>query len=603
MIKQTRTIRVATIEFLFSVETKGDVEPTLRLEAVPVADLADTHLVRLAVEAPDQQSFAITDLSVEWTVPVVDMHGLYFGGNPTTELAHLPFWKRTKQIASNNGFPYISLIHRSGNSRAAFGFFDQLTETMLSAELRESTRCYHFRLQKPSNKDSNGQTIPAHGRWEEVMFVSTAQQWWPEVLKDYVRLVDEETKLPKMPVPEFAYDPVFCTWTAIHHDVSHEWVMRNAPLAAELGFKTWLTDDGWFTGKAKFANYQYVGDWEPFAPKFPDFKAHVNAVQALGFRYVLWIAPFMIGKSSEAAKRYANLLTTGREALEMENLSVWHAETREIIRDLCERLVRDYDLDGLKIDFLDSVPVDSKRIEGADAETLGASFFNTMQAAIEPLIEQNPGFLVEFRNPYANLASRAYGNIYRSSDVPMNFLLNRWQAALLRLLVPDRAVHLDPAIWHPNDSDENVAVHLINLIVSVPMVSVELDEYPKSHLDLIRYWIAFYDAHRDAIVHGDFKPVIRQAHIPAIYFTGKTETIVGLYEDVPISLDGVKDNVWILNASTRPCVDLSTPTIVGTRKTITRDKFGRVVTEQNMEFPAAELAVEVGGSIEIKASL
>src|SRR5262249_17718653 len=155
------------------------------------------------------------------------------------------------------------------------------------------------------------------------------------------------------------------------------------------------------------------------------------------------------------------------------------------------------------------------------------------------------------------LASRAYANIYRSSDVPINFTLNRWQAVMLRLLTPDRAVHLDPAIWHPNDSDANVAVHLINLLVSVPMVSIELDQYPKSHLDLVRHWIGFYREHRDTIIRGDFKPTLTPGLIPIIRFVGDSETIIGLYADVPVTVESLKQKTWLLNASTKPYIDIS----------------------------------------------
>jgi alpha-galactosidase len=170
---------------------------------------------------------------------------------------------------------------------------------------------------------------------------------------------------------------------------------------------------------------------------------------------------------------------------------------------------------------------------------------------------------------------------------------------MLRLLTPDRALHMDPALWHPTETDENVAVHLINLIAAVPMVSIELDQYPQTHLDMIRYWIGFYNTHRDTIINGEFKPVLRQAYIPAIYFVGKDETLIGLYEDVPISLDGVKGTLWILNASTRPQIDLSGAQFTGEHIVVTRDKFGRVAAEQPVIFPVQQLAVEVGGSIQI----
>ena len=250
-----------------------------------------------------------------------------------------------------------------------------------------------------------------------------------------------------MPVLEHAFDPVFCTWTAIHHDVSQEWVQRNARLAADLGFGTWLTDDGWFTDKAACADYGHAGDWEPCITKFPDFAGHVRAVQEMGLRYVLWVAPFMIGDESGAAKRYA---------------------------------------------------------------------------------------------------------------------------------------------------------HLINTIVSVPMVSVELDRYPQSHLDLIRTWIGFYLAHRDTIVHGAFAPEFHLGRVPLIRFTGKAERIIGLYDDVAFPLGEGPTPLWILNASPHPFVTLLPDGFAGPHTVITRDKFGNVVAQETVTFPTPRLKVEVGGSLEMR---
>jgi hypothetical protein len=70
-------------------------------------------------------------------------------------------------------------------------------------------------------------------------------------------------------------------------------------------------------------------------------KAHVNAVQALSFRYLLWVSPFMVGDESEAAKHCADLLTSGQERERFKNLSPQRPETRRIVGELMERLVRD----------------------------------------------------------------------------------------------------------------------------------------------------------------------------------------------------------------------------------------------------------------------
>jgi alpha-galactosidase len=599
-MKQSKTVRAVGIDFLFRIETQNHAQPELNIEVVPVSEIADTFLLRLTVDVPNHQMFVLRDLSIEWAIPITDMHGLYFGGNPMAELSYLPFWQINKQTCANRGVPYISLLNRNGENRAAFGLFDQITETNLTAELSEITRCYTFRIQKPANKDSAGQTIHVDGRWEETLFVSKAQQHWPDVLQGYVRVSDEANRPAKMPVPDHAFDPVFCTWTAIHHDISHDWILRNARLAADLGFRTWITDDGWFIENGRFADYSKVGDWTPFTGKFPDFAGHVRLVQELGLRYILWVAPFMVGKDSKAAQRYKHLLTTGQERNNFNNLSPWHQETPQIVGSLLERLIRDYNLDGLKIDFLDSISLHGLRPENANGETLGRSIYGLMLGVTKRLLAINPGLLIEFRNSYTNLASRSYANIYRSSDVPINFAMNRWQAVMLRLLTPDRAVHLDPALWHYDDSDVNVAVHLINLLVGVPMVSIELDQYPQSHIDLIRHWIGFYNAHRDTFVHGEFKPALRMGYIPAVYFHGEKETIIALYEDIPVRLPKDMETIWLLNASTQPIIVLQESDLGGIYAAVVRDKYGSIIAQETVHLPQAQLNVEVGGSIELK---
>ena len=222
---------------------------------------------------------------------------------------------------------------------------------------------------------------------------------------------------------------------------------------------------------------------------------------------------------------------------------------------------------------------------------------------MEQIAAVRPGFLIELRNRYTNLAARRYGNLYRASDVPLNFAWNRWQVVLARLLAPDRAVHLDPGLWHPDDTDENVAVQLINLICSVPMVSIELERYPQSHIDLIREWIGFYQAHRQTIVHGSFEPTFRLGHVPLIRFTSADERIIGVYDDIAFALGGGPQPLWVLNASTRPYLDLLPDANAGARRITQYDKFGRIVGQANIHFPVARLAVEVGGRVEIRAEM
>jgi alpha-galactosidase len=595
LIATSHTFDVAGTAVTVSAATDAVITIRTEMESSPAG--TDSHVIRLIL-ASSQERFNLSGLTIEWAVPVIGMHGFYFGGNPRETMSHLPFWQVAKTVGANRGVPFAALIDRENKNRFAFGLANQLTETHFRAYLSEMTGCYHFTVTRPVTEGEGDSFIPVTGRWVETIFISTQRRSWPEVLRVYAGLVDATMGNRQLPVPDAAYAPVFCTWYAIHHDVNDAWSRRQAAIAADLGFGTWITDDGWFIERGDFADYSLVGAWEPYPDKFPDFRAHVAAIQELGLRYLLWVSPFMVGTGSTAHDRYRHLLIPGQERERFDNLSPWEPDTAEIVRNLLVRLVTEYGLDGLKIDFLDSVRDYQGRSAGALGESFGERFYRIMAGAMDAVEDVHPGILIEFRNSYSNLASRRYANLYRSSDVPFNALLNRWQAVMLRLLALGVAVHLDPVIWHPDESDEDVAVHLINGIASVPTISIDLERYPERHLQLIRHWLGFYNRHRRTLVHGDFNPVLRLGHVPSIVFSSDEETIIALYDDVPVAIEPAP-RLWLINASTRPYLDVSDCALGGTRRAVERDKFGQVVAEREMDFPQARLAVEIGGTLEI----
>ncbi len=579
------------IEYTINIDIPNPEAASVQIEAVAKKELPDTSIVKISVHRKSGQPLSDGKLSIRWELPVIDMHGmLYFPPSPE-DMSRLPFWWGHKVSCANASLPFFVFYNRNSHNRFAFGLLNQVVETSFDFEMSELKASYFFQVQSPIISGLNG-------TWEGELYLSRANLPWQKIVSDYTGFVDASWPQTRLEVPSEAFNPVFCTWTAIHHNVDQEWVLKNASLAAELGFKTWITDDGWFTENASFADYSYTGDWKPASKKFPDFAGHVQQVQKMGFKYLLWVAPFMIGQSSAAAKTYAHLLQKPIERLNFANLTPWKEEVSQIIGGLLENLMNLYNLDGFKLDFIDSVS-SGEMPENADYDSAGEGVYKILSEAVDRLIHIKEDVLIEFRNPYANLTSRRYANLYRASDVPVNFPLNRWQVALERLLTPDRAVVLDPALWHPNDTDENVAVTLINTIVSVPMVSVDLQKYPKTYLDLIRYWIGFYLEHLETIIHGEFHPEFLRGFLPVIRFTGQKERIIGVYEDYPIQLNEGPLPLWILNASSRPFIDVLPNTFSGMHLVITRDKFGNITSRKSMQFPISCLFVEVGGSLEI----
>jgi hypothetical protein len=76
-------------------------------------------------------------------------------------------------------------------------------------------------------------------------------------------------------------------------------------------------------------------------------------------------------------------------------------------------------------------------------------------------------------------------------------------------------------------------------------------------------------------------------------------TTIGLYGSIPVELKAEPTPLWILNASSRPYVDLLPNEFCGSHNVVTRYKFGQAVKLEPIIFPVTRLEVEIGGSLEI----
>ena len=158
--------------------------------------------------------------------------------------------------------------------------------------------------------------------------------------------------LTAFPVAEEATEPVFSTWYASLQNVSDRDLARQTEKIAELGCKSVFIDDGW----QQFAHgrgYEGCGDWIPDAAKFPDMASTVKRFRQAGLSTVLWIAPLLLGKESEVFPRLACYapIFNGNFGSNFYVLDPRRRVVRDYVAEVCNRLVNDYGIAGLKIDF------------------------------------------------------------------------------------------------------------------------------------------------------------------------------------------------------------------------------------------------------------
>lgn len=557
-----------------------------------------THRVEIVISG--DQPATVSTVTVAATVSTANCRGVYIGADPHLEFGYLPHWPIAKEVSAHRGVPIAALVDHNAMALFAMGLLDQDSDAIVHAQLSEMDQCYHLAIERPPGSRIDGSavatTVPAGHT--EVVYVLTRPHEFPQLLADYAECATAHTGIAPRPVPAHAFLPVYCTWTAVHHEVNHEWAAHTARTAYNLGFRTWITDDGWHHPNGTFGSYSDIGHWQPDPTKFPDFSAHVREIQSLGMAYMLWVAPFMLG--SEQTRYPAGAVSTqpGHPGAAFDLIDPEDPQAAEHVVTLLAGLVRQYGLDGLKIDFLDSL---SARRHGNFTAPVGPLVRDILHDALDPLLATNPDLLIEFRNNYANLSMTRFATHYRSSDLPVNYVLNRWQATFLRLLSPHLAVVTDPMLWPPNDSDINVSIHLINGLMAVPMVSIDFAQYPESHLAIIKHWMGYYTDNIDVLAHGQFAPTLRGSTIPVTICERDNHAIMAVFDDVPVSIPPAA-RVDILNAS--PTEDITIVSIPSSSPNVTIvNHFGQVIESTTWSDMPRRMMVPRGGRIELRDSI
>lgn len=336
-------------------------------------------------------------------------------------------------------------------------------------------------------------------------------------------------------VPPVAREAMYSTWYSDHQHVSAESVERHARAGAAYGCAAVIVDDGWQTDDTR-RGYAYCGDWEPTSQTFPDMTEHVRRVHELGLRYVLWIAPPLIGVHSKAWDRLQHRILGFADADVTAVLDPRYPEVREHLLECAIRPVRDWGVDGLKIDFIDSWAWDSPPpAPDADCESVDEGVELLLQAITDELKRLRPDVLIEFRQDYVHPRLWQFGTFMRAGDCALDPVENRVRTVDCRLLAGDRAVHSDMLLWPPSASVENVAQQFINALFSTPQVSMELDALSPEHEQVVRYWLGFMRDHADVLLDGVLLPSRPDARYTQVRATGASETVVAVFTNPVVS--------------------------------------------------------------------
>ncbi len=512
--------------------------------------------------------------SLEWSQPSIDIAGIW---TPLYDEDNVipPDWSdRHLESTLTRQAPVLTLFGHDDGNRLTFAVSDAMNPLRLSARIREEdARIYHaiefFTEPHPAITEY---TVEIRIDTRPVPFyeaIAAVAEWWASM-----------PVYEPADVPDAARQPMYSTWYSYHQSIDSESLLAEVDVASKLGFGAIIVDDGWQTTDAN-RGYAFTGDWQP--ERLTDIEAFVNAVHARGMKALLWYSLPFVGENSEAAKQFDGKYLRYRESLGAYVLDPRYPDVRRFLIDHYVRAVRDWGWDGLKLDFIDQFVSDETTeltaANGRDHASVYAAVDTLMTEVIDTLTAINPEVMIEFRQRYTGPAMRKYGNLFRATDIPNGAVTNRFRVANLRFLSGETAVHSDMFMWHPDEPAEVAALQFLNVLFSVPQLSVRLNEIPESHLEMIRHYTAYWNANRAVLLSGDFAAFGAMSRYPLLQATLGGRRIVAAYADRVIALDepGLV-SIDVVNAKRSRAVMIDAAGINGLFDVVVLDCFGEVAS-------------------------
>ncbi len=417
--------------------------------------------------------------------------------------------------------------------------------------------------------------------------------------------ISETAGLTPARVPEAAFEPLYSAWYSFHQNVHDTEIEAECAEAVKLGMKVLIVDDGWQTDDNN-RGYAYCGDWQISKKRFPDMAAHVAKVHALGMKYMIWYGVPMIGLKSQNYERFKGkyLWTQNDRWSGYSCLDPRFPEVRRFLCDIYAKAMKDWNLDGLKLDFIDAIgfrgadPAVKENYAGRDIKSLSEAVDQLMKDVYATLTAIKPDSLVEFRQGYIGPGIRQYGNMMRAADCPGDLLANRCRIANLRLTSGNTAVHADMLEWNVQETPERAARFVLSTMFGVIQYSVMLRTLPADHKRMIAHWLDFSQKHRDALLKGTFRPRHFEAFYPLIEAENAQERIIGVYNDVVFADCGSPDrDVYLLNATGRPSLVVKLAAKPASVEVY--DTFGVRVAQPTLAAGLQEVSVPVSGYVKI----
>ncbi len=502
----------------------------------------------IAVEITAQLPTTPVPLTVEFRTPQLDAHHLW----NTEKMCHTelrPDWGEAYSSSLAQQMPIYSFINTNNRNRLTIATDEAIRKVEAQLGLREEEALLIGKLK------FFVETEAPLTHYKTTIRLDRRDTFWADAVRESSQWIMEQNGFVACRVPDAAFAPLYSTWYQFHQQITDTAIEAECREAVKLGMGTIIVDDGWQTANND-RGYAYCGDWEVTPVRIKDMAAHVKRVQELGMKYMVWYSVPFVGKYSKAYEQFKHKMIYFHKDRGYGVLDPRFPEVREHICSIYEKALREWNLDGFKLDFIDSFrlrgvdPALADNDAGRDIKSISEAVNVLMTEVTKRLQAIKPDILIEFRQRYVGPAIRQYGNMFRATDCPGEMQRNRARIANLRLTSGTTAVHADMLEWNIAEKPEVAARHILSAIYGVVQYSVMLRDIPKEHLQVVKHWIAFTQEHRQTLLHSDFRPYHPEAYFPILEAESDSERIITAYQEGMAVNAGEPDReVYIINAT------------------------------------------------------
>ncbi|MCL6267882.1 glycoside hydrolase family 36 protein [Flagellimonas myxillae] len=523
------------------VEISGDFSGfDTKIEVENISEGLDIATITLSHES----GATPPKFTLKWNLPSSDIAG-HWGTGSFNNKNIGPSWSpsKTNSMLAKQA-PVIVLFGHDDINRLNFSVSEALNTVTLSTGIKEEDGKVYNQITFFTEKNRSLKNYEVKVRFDSrpqlySKALNEVADWWASF----------ELYTPA-PVPEVARLPVYSSWYSYHQKVSMKELVAECKLAKKMGFESIIVDDGWQTLDSN-RGYAYTGDWEP--ERIPEMKEFVQAVHDLGMKFILWYAVPFAGENSKAYEKMKGKFLRYWNGQGTYVLDPRYPEVREFIINTYVDATREWNLDGFKLDFIGRFVSDSEteltKENGRDYASVNEATDVLMTDLMKSLQAIKPDIMIEFRQPYIGPAMRKYGNMFRATDCPNLSSVNRIRTSDLRMLSGNTAVHSDMLMWHYDEPVEVAALQMLNVMYSVPQISVRLEDIPQDHFKMIKFYTDYWLQNRDVLLDGEFHPTSPLTNYPILEGSRNNKKITTVFNDQLVKVQTNKwDKMDILNA-------------------------------------------------------